>query len=112
MQRGSLIGFCGSQGPMYVILYNLAPVRRIDLRRFGLLRRGLAILRAAARIRQRSGPRQVKGKAMYVKGGSRELHGLRTNRSRHEIATSVECGLGADSCDRLRIRCARKLKKI
>ena len=32
---------------MYVMLYNLAPVRLNDLRRFGLLRRGLAILRAA-----------------------------------------------------------------
>ena len=85
---------------------------RLDLRRFGLHRRGLVFPCAAARIRHRSAPRQVKGKAMYVKGPSWELHGVRRNRSQHEIATSVECGLGAESCDRMRIRCARKLNKI
>ena len=110
-QKCSLIGSSGSQGQMYVMLYNLAPVRRNDLRRFGLLRRGLAIPCAAARIRHRSAPRQVKGKAMYVKGASRELHGVRRNRSQHEIATSVECAVGAESCDRMRIRCAGKLNK-
>ena len=86
-------------------------MRRIDLRRFGLRRRGLAILRAAGRIRHRSAPREVKGKAIYVKGASRELRGLRGNRSRREFGTSVECAVGAGSRDRMRIRCAGKLKR-
>ena len=110
-QKCGLIGSSGSQGQMYVILYNLAPVRRIDLRRFGLRRRGLGILRAAGRIRHRSAPREVKRKAIYVKGASRELRGLRGNGARLEIATSAECAVGAESRDRMRIRCAGKLKK-
>ena len=86
-------------------------MRRIDTQLIGLRRRGLAILRAAGRIRLLSAPPEAKGKAIYVKGASRELRGLRGNRSRRDFGTSVECAVGAGSCDRMRIRCAGKLNK-
>ena len=67
---------------MYVILDTLAPVRRIDTQLKCLFRRGLAIRRAAARIRLLSRPREVKVKAIYVKGASREPRQLRGNATR------------------------------
>ena len=79
---GLLIGPSGRQAKMYVILYNLAPVRRIDTQLKRLFRRALAIRRAAARIRLLSRPREVKVKAVYVKGASREPRQLRGNATR------------------------------
>ena len=79
---GLLIGPSGREAEMYVILYNLAPVRRIDTQLKRLFRRALAIRRAAARIRLLRRPREVKVKAIYVKGASREQRRLRGNVSR------------------------------
>ena len=67
---------------MYVILYTLAPVQRIDTQLKRLFRRALAIRRAAARIRLLSRPREVKVIAVYVKGASREQRRLHGNATR------------------------------
>ena len=82
-----------------------------ELSRFGLLRRALAKRRAAARIRLRSPLRLWKGKLWHFRRESQSCAPVRQDSPPIGFGASLELGLGADSCDRFRVRCARILKK-
>ena len=79
--------------------------------RFGLFRRALAIRRAAGRLRLRRPLRLSKGKHYFFDASFNRPRLCARIRPSIGFATSLDLGLGADSCDRFRVRCARILKK-